>query len=212
MVSKTLAYEKTGSADWRSRGLLIADNDESGFAAEASTFATSLPGFQTEQVTIEGDGASARERLLGAFEDGTGLIGYFGHGSVTLWAQEKVFGVDDVSKLANRDRLPVVFTVTCLSGYFDHPSTPSLGETLVRAEKGGAVAALVPSSAAILTDQSLLAQSLADALDAARSTGEPSTLGEVVLRSQSELPDTAGAREILLTFNLLGDPALRLAR
>ena len=101
-------------------------------------------------------------------DEGTGVIGYFGHGSLTLWAQEKVLGVDDVGKLANHDRLPVVFTVTCLSGFFDHPSTPSLGETLLRAAKGGAVAALVPSSAGVLADQGLLAQSLASALSEAR--------------------------------------------
>lgn len=207
MVAKTLEYERTQAADWRSRALLVADNDEPGFAAEAERFAAALSPYAGRTVVLEGDGSATRQALLTAFEQGTGLIGYFGHGSVQLWAQEKIFGVEDVAKLANRERLPVVFTVTCLSGFFEHPTTPSLGEALLRAPTGGAVAALVPSSAALLSDQSLLAAGLARALAATGITA-PRTVGEAVLQAQSGLTGAGGVREILLTFNLLGDPTL----
>ena len=66
-----------------------------------------------------------------------------------------------------------------------------------------------PSSAAVLPDQRLLAQGLADAL-AARSGETPETLGDIVLRAQGTLTDASvGVREVLLTFNLLGDPTLK---
>lgn len=206
MVQKTLAYEaQTGDLGWRSKGLLVADNDESGFAEETQAFASQLEGYQADLVTIEGDASAAKNALLGAFEDGAGLIGYFGHGSVTLWAQEKVLDVTEAARLANKDRLPIIFTVTCLSGFFEHPSTVSLGETLLRNANGGAVAALVPSSAAVLPDQKLLAQGLAKAL----SDPTPRALGDIVHAAQLSLPqERGGVREILLTFNLLGDPSL----
>lgn len=210
MVNKTLEYERGDrTAAWRDQALLLADGSEPGFAGAAQGFADALKGFTAETVTSEGDGAAARAKLLRAFDDGVGLVGYFGHGSVTLWAKEKVFGVEDVAQLKNQDKLPIVFTVTCLSGFFEHPVTPSLGETLLRAGDGGAVAALVPSSAAVLPDQRLLAQGLADAL-AARSGETPETLGDIVLRAQGTLTDASvGVREVLLTFNLLGDPTLK---
>ena len=145
MVSKTLAYEAEGEdIGWRSKALLVADNDEPGFADETSAFAKALPPYTSELVTIEGDGANAREALDRGFDEGSGLIGYFGHGSIPLWAKENVFDVKDAAKLQNK-RLPIVFTVTCLSGFFEHPSTVSLGETLLRQPGGGAVAALMPS-------------------------------------------------------------------
>ncbi len=211
MVAKTLAYEQGESgATWRGQAFLVADNDEPDFAAEVSEFTRRLAGYNSEEVVIEGEGDAARTALLGAFAAGHGLIGYFGHGSVTLWAQEKVFSIEDVARLDNRERLPVVFTVTCLSGLFEHPTTPSLGETLLRAPNGGAVAALVPSSAAVLSDQRLLSRALASSLAQAAADSRP-TLGEVVQQAQMELPASlGGVREILLTFNLLGDPALRL--
>lgn len=214
MVAKTLAYERQkDAAAWHATALLIADNDEPGFAEETQEFVARLTGYTTEEIVITEDGAAARNMLLQAFTEGRGLIGYFGHGSVTLWAKEKIFGVEDVDRLNNNDRLPIVFTVTCLSGLFEHPNTPSLGEALLRARHGGAVAALVPSSAAVLTDQRLLARELADALARSEDAKAPRTLGEAVLRAQSGLPQTlGGVRDILLTFNLLGDPALQLSR
>jgi hypothetical protein len=213
MVNKTLEYERGDrTAAWRDRALLLADGADPGFTDAAKSFAGTLEGFTSETVTSEGDGTSARRDLLRALDEGVGLVGYFGHGSVTLWAKEKVLGVEDVAKLANRDKLPIVFTVTCLSGFFEHPATPSLGETLLRAGNGGAVAALVPSSAAVLPDQRLLAQGLASAL-AERSSETPEALGDVVLSAQRTLSGTSpGVREVLLTFNLLGDPSLPLAR
>jgi hypothetical protein len=210
MVHKTLSYEaQAGDLWWRSDALLVADNDEPGFAEETSAFARDLDGYRAKQLTIEGDGANARTALADAFKTGTGLIGYFGHGSVTLWGKEKVFDVAEAAKLANQERLPIVFTVTCLSGYFEHPATASLGETLLRNAKGGAAAALVPSSAAVLTDQRLLAQGLARAL----SQPGARSLGDIVHDAQLSLPQQGGGvREILLTFNLLGDPSLTVRR
>lgn len=208
MVEKTLAYEtQGGDLAWRRDALIVADNDEPGFADETRAFAEKLTPYRTRQVVVDDDGSATRSALRDAFRDGTGLIGYFGHGSITLWAQEKVFSVEEVSGLENGDRLPIVFTVTCLSGFFEHPTTVSLGETLLRRQGGGAVAALVPSSAAVLTDQRLLALGLADAL----AKEGLAALGDRVLEAQRALPPLqGGVRDILLTFNLLGDPAMRL--
>lgn len=209
MVRKTLAYEaETGDLGWRSTALLVADNDEPGFAEETAAFAGELGATQSAQVTIDGDGANARDALAKAFADGAGLVGYFGHGSITLWGKEDIFDVEAAGKLRNA-RLPIVFTVTCLSGFFEHPTTVSLGETLVRQAGGGAVAALVPSSAAVLTDQRLLADGLAKAL----ADPAPRALGDMVLDAQHSLPQQeGGVREILLTFNLLGDPSMTVRR
>jgi hypothetical protein len=214
MVAKTLDYERGDqSAGWHHDALVVADDDEPGFAEAAKAFGDGLAGYRARVVAVEGDGSATRQELVQAFAQGTGLLGYFGHGSVELWAQEKIFAVDDVAKLTNRERLPIVFTVTCLSGLFQHPVKPSLGETLVRAKNGGAVAALVPSSAAVLPDQRVLAQGLAAALGVSSGTDGNRTLGDVVLAAQKSITNpTGGIREVLLTFNLLGDPALPLPR
>ncbi len=215
MVSKTLTYERDGApAEWQRKAILPADNDDPNFLSEAEAFGSRLTGYQVEVAPIMGDGSVARTAVLDAFDSGIGLVGYTGHGSVTLWAQEEILAVEDVPDLKNDDRLPIVFTVTCLSGFFVHPSTVSLGEALVRHAEGGAVTALVPSGAALLADQSPLSRALADALALEPgSEGDTIRLGDAVLQAQTSLTNqTEGMREVLLTFNLLGDPALELQR
>jgi hypothetical protein len=215
MVSKILTHERgDASAAWRHKALLPADNDDPDFLIEAEAFRSRLSGYDTEVAPVVGDGNRARTAVLDAFSSGIGLMGYTGHGSVTLWAQEGILTVEDVRGLRNADRLPIVFTATCLSGFFVHPSTVSLGEALVRSPQGGAVAALVPSGAALLEDQRHLSRALADAL-ALPSTAESDDvrLGDAVLEAQSALPaQSAGLQEVLMTFNLLGDPAMPLRR
>lgn len=212
MVAKVLAYEAgDASASWRRRAVLPADNDDPNFTREAEAFASALQGYTSEVVPVTGDGSAARAAVLDAFESGAGLIGYTGHGSVTLWAQEGILTVEDAAKLDNGDRLPLVFTVTCLSGFFEHPATVSLGEALVRQPGGGAVSALVPSGAALLEDQRPLSRALAEALAAPEGGRAAIRLGDAVLEAQSALPQGAdGVQQVLLTFNLLGDPTLPL--
>jgi len=215
MVAKILAYEKGGlDTKWLLKALLPADNDAPEFLREAEAFAIGLTGYDATVALVEGDGSASRLAILDAFDSGVGVLGYTGHGSVTLWAQEAILTVDDVPELDNAGRLPIVFTVTCLSGFFPHPTTPSLGEALVRHSEGGAAAALVPSGAALLEDQRPLSRALADALALPSGGGSADIrLGDAVVQAQSSIADQSeGVREVLLTFNLLGDPALVLTR
>ncbi len=216
MVAKTLRYsgqansgtvEDSAARSWNRKAFLLADNDDPEFALVAQDFGDWLKEYDSERIVVTGDGLVAHQRLLEALSEGVGLVGYFGHGSISLWAQEKVFSVDDAVKLRNEGRLPLLFTVTCLSGFFQHPEVTSLGEAMVRQARGGAVAALVPSSAGLLPDQRLLTDRFAAALDSASTTDQ--TLGELLLQAQRDMPGTSeGARQTLLTFNLLGDPSL----
>ncbi|MCU0500806.1 MAG: C25 family cysteine peptidase, partial [Anaerolineae bacterium] len=90
MVAKILAHEQgDAAAPWRRQAFFAADNDESGFAEQVDALTKLLSGYDAQVVTVDKDGA-ARASLLKAFADGTGLISYFGHGSLNLWAQEKI--------------------------------------------------------------------------------------------------------------------------
>ncbi|MGQ9768500.1 MAG: C25 family cysteine peptidase [Anaerolineae bacterium] len=69
-----------------------------------------------------------------------------------------------------------------------------------------------PPAQPCLPDQRLLARELAAALARTNDQAAPRTLGEAIREAQANLPSSpGGVRDILLTFNLLGDPALRLS-
>ncbi|HEY65329.1 MAG TPA: hypothetical protein G4O02_12240, partial [Caldilineae bacterium] len=208
MVEKTIRVERERDGEWARRALLAADDDEARFIRMSDTLAKDYLSsiFEIERVYL-GRVDDPHARLLEVFNQGVGLVNYIGHGSVTVWAKEKILSTEDVPALRNGDRLPLLVNMTCLTGYFHHPQMISLAEALLRAPEGGVVAALVPTSESLPNDQ----QGLAEAFY--RWIVDPGiqTVGEAMMRAKQEAPlDQEGQRDVLATFNLLGDPALRL--
>ena len=209
-VQKALAYEKSApSGDWASRVLAVADGQEPGFRADAQAFLDRFGQSYEKQLVNPPAGADqASADIVTAWNAGQGVIGYFGHGSVTQWGKDNVFTVKDVPALQNTGKLPLVINMTCLAGLFTHPKVQSLTETLLWQPDSGAVAALAPTSLTLATDQTFLSNALVDELqrDGARR------LGDVLLAAQRSVAQAGpGTHDVLQTFLLFGDPALRLA-
>lgn len=114
---------------------------------------------------------------------------------------------EDVNNLANITQLPVVINMTCLTGLFIHPKVISMMETLLWFNNGGAVAVLAPTSLTLASSQSVLSQAFIDTW----MQRSEETLGDIFLKSQQMVPgNNEDAQEVLLTFLLFGDPALRV--
>lgn len=83
-----------------------------------------------------------------AVNAGRFLVTYRGHGQTSRW-DSVTYTTSDVSGLLNQDLLPVVFSVTCLSGKFDMESvgnnTPCFSESWERNPDGGAVGVVAAS-------------------------------------------------------------------
>jgi len=209
LVSKTLAYEqKPPPGEWRHRVLAIADGQEASFRQEAQAFLDRLsPGYQSTLFSPPAGAADANQQVKRYVDEGYALVAYFGHGSVNQWGKDRILTAADSATLANGNRLPVVINMTCLTGLFTHPRATSLAETLLWQSEGGTVAALAPTSLTLANDQSFLSNALADAL-----LNDPNvTLGQSFLRAQRQVPtQDQGARDVMQTFLLFGDPALRL--
>ena len=210
MVKKTLAYESAPpSGDWRRRVLLVADDDDQAFAQMSDTLATD---YLSKTYTIDkvyiGQTPDANASVLKTFNEGVSMVNYVGHGSLDVWGAEKALQSADLAKMtSNGGRLPLLVTMTCLTGFFHHPTADSLGEVLLRAPDKGIVAALVPTSESVTSQQ----EPLADAFYRELLTVQNATVGEAMLRAKQSMPDNGKAyRDVMETFNLLGDPALRL--
>jgi hypothetical protein len=210
-VRKALAYEKDAPAgEWTGRVLAVADGQDPSFRADAESFLNRFgQDFETQLINPPAGVDQASAEIVEAWNRGQGIIGYFGHGSVTQWGKDNAFTVKDVPALQNNGMLPVVIHMTCLTGLFSHPKVQSLTEALLWQPDSGAVAALAPTSLTLATDQSFLT----NALVAELLKDHTARLGDVLLRAQQVVPqDGPGARDVLQTFLLFGDPALRLAR
>lgn len=210
MVNKILAYQASPpDGEWRRRVLLVADDDDAAFTHMSDTLATD---YLSKTYTIDkvyiGQTPTANADVLKTFDEGVSMVNYVGHGSLDVWGAEKALQSADLAKMSsNGGRLPLLVTMTCLTGFFHHPTADSLGEVLLRAPDKGIVAALVPTSESVTSQQ----EPLADAFYRELLTVEGATVGEAMMRAKQSMPDNGKAyRDVMETFNLLGDPALRL--
>ena len=134
-------------------------------------------------------------------------MAYFGHGSINMWGKDHLFSSEDVANMGTTKNFPIVYNLTCLTGLFTHPEVESLAESLLWRENGGAVGVLAPSSLTLPSDQSILSQAFVEGM----FDDPDATLGEIHLRARRRVPtETDGAIDVMKTFMLFGDPALRM--
>ena len=201
MVGKIVSYEQAAPSD---EALLVADANEGFDFEQASTDLMSLipTNLRITQVNRGRlDPEMARSSLFEAVYRKQFLVNYAGHGSVNQW-RGNLLTNDDALALRN-DHLPMFVMMTCLNGYFQDPVLDSLGESLLKAERGGAVAVWASSGMTLPTDQTLLNQELYRLMF---NRGQTMTIGEAVIRAKAASSDS----DVRRTWILLGDPAMKL--
>jgi hypothetical protein len=204
IVSKTLAYETAGDAQWRSRAVLVAD-DEGRFETSSNRLAGWLDaaGFETQRLHMS-ESKDLRDAIIGMVNQGAGLINYAGYGNLDAWGAEAILQNSDVRLLLNSDWLPILTTFSSLNGLFNHPTTDSLAETLLWNRSGGIVAAVAPSGRTLSWQQT----PVSDGFFRVMLSGEAKTVGDALLQAKLLALREPYLQDVVHSFNLLGDPAL----
>lgn len=208
LVQKILIYENSLEPVNR-RALLVADNNDPSFQEACESFVPLLPsGMSTVKVYLSQyqDFSLASQDVLAAFNQGLVLALYAGHGDLTNWAGERVFTLSSIPFLTNGNRLPFVVALNCLNGWFAMPGSYSLGEALVADPDRGAIGVFASSGYGYAWEQDMLATKLLQRL----SQGGRPTLGELCTGSKVQAFQEGASADLLTTYTLLGDPALRL--
>ncbi|NNJ12282.1 hypothetical protein EKD04_018310 [Chloroflexales bacterium ZM16-3] len=236
LAQKIIAYENAQDIGaWRGRAVYLADNADSAgdFAYAADVSAAELPSAvdvtrvyydpaaPADQPWRVRDSFDAFQRSFGAINGGAAVVSYIGHGQPYQWAytgppleasvpqdQQYLLNVDFAGDLTNSARLPVVLSLTCLTGEFQIPSVrgTTIDEALVINPHGGAVATWSSSGLGVLYGHDALQRGFLGTLWAAPQ-GSPPTLGSLATAGYQELFDTKGCcQEALRTYVLLGDP------
>ncbi len=151
----------------------------------------------------------ATDAVVDSFNDGLSILNFFGHGGPNLWSHERLFHLNDLPRVQNGGRLPLVTCASCDNAWITYPMPPvneSMGELLVLKPDGGAIGLFGPVAGASPYEHSTLVQSLMEALLRAqlRRAGEATFYAKsmyfAITRSTS-IPDQ---------YLLLGDPTVQL--
>ncbi len=224
-VAKVQEYEHgSDSGTWRSLGTFLADDhndpefsppiDQLNHFADTQNEITHLQDrvlvHKVYEVSYPTVYASNGQRLkpevntaiMNAFNSGTVLFSFVGHGNPEVWTHESVLNVpSSIDQLTNFDRLAYVTTATCDFSRYDDFSVFSGGELFLMKPDGGAIGLLGTSRS--VTSGEPLVQGFYQTLFQQDSGHGTSTVGEALVAGKSDGGD-------FVDFYLLGDPAQRL--
>ncbi|HET9425938.1 MAG TPA: C25 family cysteine peptidase, partial [Gemmatimonadaceae bacterium] len=190
------------SGSWAQYVEVIADQ-QNGYPFEraASRIAATIPSAYTVDRINIGSTPSPGPAIVNAFDRGSVLTNYIGHGSVEVWSSG-VFSSATASSLTNGNRLPFVVAMNCLNGYFHDLFSESIAEALMNNAGGGAIG--VWASSALSGTSGQLDVNLAFNRHVFGAT--PMTVGDAAILAKQA---TANG-DVRRTWILFGDPTIKL--
>jgi photosystem II stability/assembly factor-like uncharacterized protein len=203
IIGKILGYDDAKASE---EILLVSDaNDGFDFEQASSQLRSLIPSNFRVEAIYRGqlDAEVAKSRLFEAINRGQKIINYTGHGSVGQWRGSLLTSAE-ARDLANTNKLPMFVMMNCLNGYFHDAFIDSLGESLIKAERGGGIAIWTSSGLSQPQEQAAMNRQLYQLLFEA--SGNALTIGETTRRAKMSVLD----RDIRRTWILLGDPTMRL--
>ena len=149
-VNKIINYEKNPEAggDWYSTTTGIAseqgenkgDDDEIDKVHVQIIYDDKLDPFTYDSYNPIYEPSANSNMVTTAINNGTSIINYCGHGSISSWGTTG-FNNNDIANLSNGDKLPWIISVACDNGEF-HLGT-CFAEAWLRKSNGGAIMTLM---------------------------------------------------------------------
>ena len=162
--------------------------------------------------------SSSASVLSQHINQGVSIINYCNHGSETSWALNN-YSNSNVNALTNVNKLPIVWSVACLNGKYDH-SQPCFGETWLRANNSnspeqptGAVGGMFSYISQPWEPPQYGQDEMVDVLVESYNTNIKRTIGGISFDGNMKILDQYGqnnnpAKGTYLAWILFGDPTL----
>ena len=236
MVNKIISYETAPpSGSWRSGLIFVADNSRAAdgtpdlagdFEAISEATITHIPAqYSVRRVyydpyPADDTGESFRHRtpastttaIINEVNAGALFLNYIGHASNTTWAHEVILqareiGRNDVTLMSNGGKLPISLDMACLSGNFADPQFHGIEAKMLNWDAGGTVAGWGATGFGVATGHDRLHRGFYDGVFQAGLR----TVGLATIAGKQQLWASGISQDLLSTFGLLGDPALKIS-
>ena len=228
-VNKVIYYERdiNASDTWLTFGDGLGNGDGPGHFGEydwqhIENIRTDLLAYNYTTVYQDYPGVSGYSSnasiLSQHINQGVSIINYCNHGSETSWALCS-YSNSNVNALTNVNKLPIVWSVACLNGKYDH-SQPCFGETWLRANNSnnpeqptGAVGGMFSYISQPWEPPQYGQDEMVDVLTEQHNTNIKRTLGGISFDGNMKILDQYGpnnnpGKGTYLSWILFGDPTL----
>jgi hypothetical protein len=199
LVAKLQSYHAT-THHWITEVGLVADAADSGdFDRASEALSTRLGSHAAQRVYESSYGAGTSTQILANLNGGRALLNFYGHGSLDTWGTGNIFNTGLVSQVNNAGRETFLTAITCFNG--DYSWGPvGLVTAMVMQPTGGAIGGLSGTAISNPSGQHQLNEAFYSAVLAGKPVGDALRAGYAATTDP----------EIVLQFQLIGDPALAL--
>ncbi|MBN2410431.1 T9SS type A sorting domain-containing protein [candidate division KSB1 bacterium] len=221
IVDKIISYESTPSGAWKKNFMFISGgfdkyeqivfNHQSELLAQ--DFVNPGPvGGRDISIKKETEGLNEgehRDDILNVINNGVVWSNFIGHAGSSTW--DLMFHNPDIDVLSNDLKFPFITSMTCHTGRFAEPNQDSFGERFLLVSNKGAIGFWGTSGwGYTYEDYQYLRELYSVALqDTVHRLGDAITLAKFGL--WNNLGPGQHVRNLILQYNLMGDPAVDLA-
>lgn len=213
----------TTFGEWRSKITSIADmedyfieiNHEPGY----NYLKANVPDINVNKLYMDAYNVTAtvggirvpelNQDIINSFNSGSLITNYVGHGGSAQLSEARLVTIPMIEDLKNADRLPLFVSATCDFTPFDDPEFVSAGERMMLNPIGGAIAMMTTTRTVTYTANSSVISSFYQHALQRNSNNAPRTFGEIILQTKTTVGNFPYIDKT--TFNLIGDPGLKLA-
>lgn len=205
---------------WRSKVMLIADDDDNGVHLNQSqqVYANMrsrgngesivydrlyLDSYPRVMSSVGATYPQATKRMLNNYNDGVMFTNYIGHASETGWGHEHLWEWKDIVSMANRNPT-FIYAATCRFAYWDKPMQ-SAAELLLLNPDGGVIGFMAATRTVFVDQNGKLNSATAIDLFNRDNDGRALRFGDVYLKGKNRYYSTNNLR-----YSFIGDPAMRV--
>ena len=160
-----------------------------------------------QRAYVDDDGVDlAKSKIANNINQGIALTSFIGHSGPRDWSFSRLFSTGDANALFNSESPTLVTQWGCWNTYFVSPTEDTLAHAFMLNQNGGAASVLGASTLTKAEHEQGLAQLVLKHL-----THDSMTLGDAVTNAKRVYSVThPDALDVILGWNILGDPDLRL--
>lgn len=209
--------------DWRQVYTTITDDEEGGIfiSSDAEPAFNQVQAFNNsmnctkiysdayKQISTAGGHRypDVNAAITDRIERGSLITNYIGHGGEVGAAEERIITIPESNEWKNVNRMGLFVSATCEFTKFDDPSRESIGELISLNPKGGSIALMTTTRSVYISINTTVIQSFYSHVLQRDANNDALTFGEIIRRTKN----TSGSNQNRRCFNLIGDPALKIA-
>ncbi len=143
--------------------------------------------------------------------NGTLIFNYSGHGNYLRLAEEAVVTASELAQWDNGGKLPLMITASCDFAPYDQPQLSPIAFDAFMKDSKGVIGVVAASRLVFAYSNKQINDEFIQQLLVPNAFGKFQTIGESLMLAKNKTWGNAGDHVNAFKFNLIGDPAMRLA-